>query len=604
MHDPNVALDRQLTWWLDHLGNWTGYWSPAGLARNDDFDGDGDLDATQAITHAVDHANQLETVTVTENGGDPATQTMIHDAAGNLVWDGRLFYQYDGFNRLVQVNEASRLDPNFYPFINGKLYYYPDDPPPVGPTLATFIYDGLGRLIQTKRFDQQGHTQVEEYYYDGVRRILEIEITDPNTPSAVTAYREYVYGPGYVDEVICQIAASGAGTSVPPETPPATYFYLQDGNYNVTAVLGPPDPNAITGPGASPAVLWQYTYEPYGQLVFAECGTGVSPVVLPVNRLGHQGLFFERFCVDPNDSVTAPALLPDDPATGRKVVGLYNNRNRWYSPELGRFVQKDMNETAMPIITVLVMNGHAPSTILDALNGESNYADGMNLYSYNQTNPVNRSDPIGCFTFLEELLVEEITYTLHDQTVDNGRAFLVPIRGLGAFLSYRNQQLDQITGADFGSVDTRLVDYALDNYQKLQYIQCGFASVGVLKAGATVARRGLGGLATLLKKGAGVLSDRHHVFAKFLGGWSNGLKRRLPAVLHKEYHRWLRQALRGVGIDLPENAGSRAWQRFMRNELNAQAARNALLRCTEDFDRARGFNLLPDLLEQMRRQGL
>ena len=397
--DPNVALTRQLAWNLDNLGNWTGDLSGPGLLRDDYLNGVSPAVRTQDVSHAVDHANQLETVTVTENGGDPATQRIVHDAAGNLVWDGRLFYQYDGFNRLVQVNEASQLDPNFYPFINGKLYYYPDDPPPVGPTLATFIYDGLGRLIQTKRFDQQGHAQVEEYYYDGVRRILEIEVTDPNTPSAVTAYREYVYGPGYVDEVVCQIAGSAA-------VPAATYFYLQDGNYNVTAVIGPPDPNATTGPGTSPAVLWQYTYEPYGQLVFAECGTGVSPVVLPVNRIGHQGLFFERFCVDPNDSVTAPALLPDDPATGHKVVGLYNNRNRWYSPELGRFVQKDMNETAMPIITAAVASGNAIETLFGEFGAIAHYAGGMNLYEYQRSNPVARLDALGLDPFddVDEIL--------------------------------------------------------------------------------------------------------------------------------------------------------------------------------------------------------
>ena len=448
--DPNVALTRQLAWTLDNLGNWTGDLSGPGLLRDDYLNGVSPAVRTQDVSHAVDHANQLAAVTVAENGGDPATQRIVHDAAGNLVWDGRLFYQYDGFNRLVQVNEASQLDPNFYPFINGKLYYYPDDPPPVGPTLATFIYDGLGRLIQTRRFDQQGHTQVEEYYYDGVRRILEIEITDPNTAGAETAYREYVYGPGYVDEVVCQIAGSAG-------VPPATYYYLQDGNYNVTAVIGPPDPNATTGPGVSPAVLWQYTYEPYGQLVFAECGTGVSPVVLPVNRIGHQGLFFERFCVDPNDSVTAPVLLPDDPATGRRVVGLYNNRNRWYSPELGRFVQKDMNETAMPIITALAMNGKALTAAISAFNAQDHCGNGMNVYQFVESNPVDQTDPTGLFTYLEIMCVDAIHWQMADYTVQEGTSLLGIIAGLSDIFSQRNVELDEFTQtANDGDIDAAI----------------------------------------------------------------------------------------------------------------------------------------------------
>jgi len=57
---------------------------------------------------------------------------------------------------------------------------------------------------------------------------------------------------------------------------------LQDANYNVVAIL------TDTG-----NVVTQYTYEPYGLLVAVEhIPAGVIP---PVNRVGHQGLFYERF---------------------------------------------------------------------------------------------------------------------------------------------------------------------------------------------------------------------------------------------------------------------------------------------------------------------
>ena len=44
-----------------------------------------------------------------------------------------------------------------------------------------------------------------------------------------TVTREYVYGPGYVDELICQVADSGSG--------PTTYYYLHDANYNVLGIV-------------------------------------------------------------------------------------------------------------------------------------------------------------------------------------------------------------------------------------------------------------------------------------------------------------------------------------------------------------------------------
>ena len=80
----------------------------------------------------------------------------------------------------------------------------------------------------------------------------------------------------------------------------------------------------------------------------------------PTSRVGHQGLFFERFYVEPGATVVDPALTPN-------AAGLYYNRNRWYSPELGRFVQRDPNETATPILTALASNGESLSVLFGAL---------------------------------------------------------------------------------------------------------------------------------------------------------------------------------------------------------------------------------------------
>jgi hypothetical protein len=78
--------------------------------------------------------------------------------------------------------------------------------------------------------------------------------------SAPIAEREYVWGPGYVDECVAQFDQNNV-----------VYYVIQDANYDVVALL------KSTG---LPSI--QYTYEAYAPLQLAE-----SFAQQPVNRLGH-----------------------------------------------------------------------------------------------------------------------------------------------------------------------------------------------------------------------------------------------------------------------------------------------------------------------------
>jgi len=131
-------------------------------------------------------------------------------------------------------------------------------------------------------------------------------------------------------------------------------------------------------------VLAQYVFEPYGSVALSE--TLVDNLATELtNTLGHQGLHFVRL---DDTSPAANTLTP----TAR---GLYYNRNRFYSPDLGRFITRDPNATALPILTAMTMNGQVIDVLLSSFDGQALYGDGVNLYLYVGANPVTGRDPLG-----------------------------------------------------------------------------------------------------------------------------------------------------------------------------------------------------------------
>jgi len=248
---------------------------------------------------------------------------------------------------------------------------------------------------------------------------------------------------------------------------------------------------ALVRPDVSPRAenVWlQYQYEPYGAPVAADVSAS-APADL-VNRIGHQGLFFERFCVWATDSVYDRALQPDDPATAHRSIGLYYNRNRWYSPELGRFVQRDMNAAALPIIEALARNGEALDVLLGAFDTQDHFGDGMSLYGYVASNPVRRSDPGG----LEWGMEDDIDTAISDRT---GQA-LYSLATINEGAKW----------ASLGLQATLSIAWSLlpgsglyDAFQSVQLIANGkggfWDAMNIAMAAMPLARRGIEGLAGL-----------------------------------------------------------------------------------------------------------
>ena len=190
------------------------------------------------------------------------------DPCGNLTFDGEYFYQYDAWNRLVQVNRggnltAWRFDKWGMPQHLEAGFIRPSScgiPAELGELVKHQTYDGVGRVIRTSSPIQAPEgwefeagegggsapdpwfTRSERFYYDGVRRIQEV-VTDPIVADgegnrvatmsfendnrngngnggsggggaasvlptvSVFLRAQYVWGPGDngVDELLCQI---------------------------------------------------------------------------------------------------------------------------------------------------------------------------------------------------------------------------------------------------------------------------------------------------------------------------------------------------------------------------------------------------------------
>ena len=235
-----------------------------------------------------------------------------------------------------------------------------------GNSVAGFVGDSTARLID----DDASATSHEDYYYDGVRRIQDTSTLygsegGPPSESLVSPAldRDYIYGVGDHNEFIAQIDSTGG-----------IYYMLQDANLNVVALA------TSTG-----AVRQQYVYTPYGECLVAETVTGS---VLVGNRVGFQGMF-----IDVQNGFQANRNVIPGP------VRHYLTANRVYDPPTGRWLQRDPNETAQPIVEALVFNANALGALLPGFDREGHYSDGTNHYLAFKSNPVRLRDALGLVSF-------------------------------------------------------------------------------------------------------------------------------------------------------------------------------------------------------------
>jgi RHS repeat-associated protein len=169
---------------------------------------------------------------------------------------------------------------------------------------VNYGYDGWGRRV--RRTDASG---VIRYVYDGDDLLLEVD-------GAGNRLREYLHYPGIDHPHSVRVWANGMGG--------ARYFYASE------------YPGHVTGLASSAgAVANTYRYDPWGQ---AEATS--EAVYQPLRYMARE--------LDP-------------------LTGLYYVRNRWYDPQMQRFISED------PI----------------------GLAGGINIYAYAANSPTNLRDPSG-----------------------------------------------------------------------------------------------------------------------------------------------------------------------------------------------------------------
>jgi RHS repeat-associated protein len=238
-----------------------------------------------------------------------ASAAQVHDARGNLTFDGVYYYLHDYRNRLANVYRAGTLTSSDFESsgnTEGWLKASPTGAP--GSLIATYTYDGLNRRLR-KVVDSCGALDTDQRsYYDGWRCVEDRTIPDDD-PWAERLAGQYLWGGLYLDELVAFEADATADGDFDDAADTSAVVW-HDALYSAVAVVSAKS-------GELGELLERYEYDAYGRTrIFdaSDAPLARSAVALPFGFTGQRR---------------------DD------ETGLYYYKNRYYSPETGRFITRD-----------------------------------------------------------------------------------------------------------------------------------------------------------------------------------------------------------------------------------------------------------------------
>lgn len=254
---------------------------------------------------------------------DVDSVAFIYDEDGNLLEDGENTYEWDGENRLETFSGATAT--------------------------ATFTYDYMGRRVRALFNEGTENEKEERYVWDDWNLLL--VLNENNTP-----IRKFTWGLDIAEQASGLprggrpgSAAGGVGGLLAVDeisgSNSGEYVYFYDANGNVGQVLN----------WSTDTVAAHYEYDPFGRTIASEGDYAET------NRF--------RFSTKTQDQVT----------------DLYYYGYRYYSPSMGRFLNRDPIEEQ----------------------------GGLNLYGFVNNDPVNAWDYLGLseLTFFYMTQIETATVT-------------------------------------------------------------------------------------------------------------------------------------------------------------------------------------------------
>jgi RHS repeat-associated protein len=323
------------TWTLDALGNWDQNSTDGSSLTRTNNSGNQvlDLGAGQDVTY--DHNGNLTSFDASIN---PYDNRLTYDA-----WNRAVSWQGDTFGESV---DTTRHVDMAYDALGRRLMHYfeevlPEFTEEVGLIMETITYDTdfyYSTAWQVVHEVMHGVVtdRWTEITYDEEENPIETPMSDVGQDTIQPT--QYVWGLTYIDDLVLRDHDTDGDTETGDlgvtDSGLDERFYAQhDANHNVTSIMN-----------ESGSIQQRFVYDPYGTVTaLAEnWSSGSSLTSYGWNYL-HQGTRYES------------------------DLGLYDVRNRFYSPTLGRWMQED----------------------------PAGYHAAINLYDYCYESPVVNVDPAG-----------------------------------------------------------------------------------------------------------------------------------------------------------------------------------------------------------------